>query len=109
MRWVRASVCQRPLVGWLLSALVAVTLEPLVGAPVALALGLPRVPVLFGFLIMFATPTLIPSAILYTLCIYAVPIAGTAWLGTSVANRLPAPIFLPSKGLSGGGPPAPPS
>ena len=100
MRSVRASFSQVPLVGWLLSALVAVTLEHLVGAPVALALGLPRVPVLFGFLIMLATPTLIPSAILYTLCIYAVPIAGTAWLGTSVTNRLAAELFGLAKVIS---------
>ncbi|MGH7410713.1 MAG: branched-chain amino acid ABC transporter permease [Candidatus Methylomirabilis sp.] len=100
MRSVRASFSQVPLLGWLLGALVAVTLEHLVGTPVALALGLPRIPVLFGFLIVLATPTLIPSAILYTLCIYAVPMAGTAWLGTSVTNRLAAELLRLSKVIS---------
>jgi len=100
MRSVWASFSLVPLLGWLLGALVAVTLEHLVGTPLALLLGLPKVPVLFGFLIMFATPTLIPSALLYVLCIYGIPVAVATRLTVSLTNRLAAELFRLSKVLS---------
>ncbi|OGP35803.1 MAG: ABC transporter permease [Deltaproteobacteria bacterium GWC2_65_14] len=79
-----------PLLGWLAGVLVAVTLERLAGAPLALALGLQKVPVLFGFVIMLKKPALIPGAVLYVLLIYAVPTAVVTRLGISPANRLAA-------------------
>ncbi len=79
-----------PLLGWLTGVLVAVTLERLAGAPLALALGLAKVPVLFGFVIMLKKPALIPSTVLYILLIYAVPTAIVTRVGTSAANRLAA-------------------
>jgi branched-chain amino acid transport system permease protein len=77
-----------PLLGWFAGILVAVALERLAGAPLALALGLQKVPVLFGFVIMLKNPALIPSAVLYLLLIYAAPTALVTRLGTSAANRL---------------------
>ncbi|MFN2219415.1 MAG: hypothetical protein ACK2UA_12470, partial [Anaerolineae bacterium] len=48
---VRAQFSQVPLLGWLLGALVAVILELIVGTPLARALGMSKVPVLFGAVI----------------------------------------------------------
>jgi branched-chain amino acid transport system permease protein len=79
-----------PLLGWLVGILIAVTLERLAGAPLALALGLEKAPVLFGFVIMLKKPALIPSALLYVLLLYAVPTAVVTRLLTSAANRLAA-------------------
>jgi branched-chain amino acid transport system permease protein len=79
-----------PLIGWFAGILTAVTLERLAGAPLALALGLEKVPVLFGFVIMLKKPALIPSAVLYVLLLYAVPTAVVTRLLTSTANRLAA-------------------
>jgi branched-chain amino acid transport system permease protein len=94
--WIRTSTSafsQVPLLGWLFGALIAVALEHLVGTPLALALGLPKIPVLFGFVIMLKKPILIPSAILYVLCIYVVPIGVTTRLSISRTNRLAAELF----------------
>jgi branched-chain amino acid transport system permease protein len=92
MRSVWAPFSRVPLVGWLLGALVAVALEHLVGTPLALVLGLPKVPVLFGFLIMLTKPILIPSALLYVLCIYGIPVAVATRLSVSLTNRLAAEL-----------------
>ncbi len=88
-----APFAQTPLLGWLLGTLVAVIIEQLVGTPLAQALGMSKVPVLFGFAIMLKTPLLIPSATLYMLLVYVLPIAAVARLTTSLANRLAAKLL----------------
>ncbi len=93
IRDIRTSFSRVPLLGWLSGALIAVALERLVGTPLALALGLQKIPVLFGFVIMLKKPALIPSAVLYVLLIYALPTAVTTWLSISLANRLAARLF----------------
>jgi len=82
-----------PLLGWLLGALIAVMLEYYLGDPLADVLGLPKVPVLFGFVIMLKKPLLIPSAICFVLLIYALPIGAVARLSASLTNRLVAKLF----------------
>ena len=82
-----------PLLGWLLGALIAVILEHYLGEPLADVLGLPKVPVLFGFVIMLKKPLLIPSAICFVLLIYALPIGAVARLSASLTNRLAAKLF----------------
>jgi branched-chain amino acid transport system permease protein len=66
---------QVPLLGWLCGALLAVILEQLVGERLADVLYLPKIPVLFGCLIMLKQPLLIPSAFAFVLLIYATPMA----------------------------------
>lgn len=78
------------MLSWLVGAFVAVILEQLVGRPLALVLGLGKIPVLFGFVIMLKAPLLIPSAIVYVFLIYALPIGIVARLTTSVGNKLSA-------------------
>ncbi len=79
-----------PLLAWLAGALVAVVLEHLVGDPLATVLGLPKIPVLFGAVIMLKTPTLIPSIAAYVAIIYLLPVGLTARLLQVPANRLAA-------------------
>ena len=49
----KAQFSQVPLLGWLLAALVAVILEQLIGTPLARALGMSKMPSLFGVVIIF--------------------------------------------------------
>ncbi len=92
-RKIWASFSQVPLLGWLFGALIAVALEHVVGTPLALALGLPKIPVLFGFVIILKKPILSPGAILYVLSIYALPIGVTTRATISLTNRLAAELF----------------
>jgi len=90
---LRNSFSQVPLLGWLLGALIAVVLEYYLGDALADVLRLPKIPVLFGFVIMLKKPLLIPSALLFVLLIYALPIAVVARLSAPATNRLVAWLF----------------
>jgi branched-chain amino acid transport system permease protein len=81
------------MLGWLIGALVAVILEQLIGTPLARALGMSKMPVLFGSVIMFSQPILIPSALLYGVLIYILPIGLIARVGASLANWLAARLL----------------
>ena len=59
-----------PLLGWLFGIFIAVVLEQLIGAPLARLLGLAKVPVLFGFVIVLKQPLLLPGTLVYLLLIY---------------------------------------
>jgi branched-chain amino acid transport system permease protein len=98
--WFRAYAAGVPLLAWLLGGLVAVLLEQTAGDLVAAFVGLPKVPVLFGCMIMLKEPTLIPSALVYVALIYGVPILVLGKLlarpGNWIAARLVAgPIAIP--------------
>ncbi len=82
-----------PLLGWLAGALVAVLLEQLVGALLAWALGMSKPPALFGLVIALKEPSLIPSAIIYVLLIYVLPVAVVARFGAPLANRVAAKLL----------------
>lgn len=69
----RAFFSTVPVLGWLLGALAAVILEYLIGDALSSILGLPKIPVLFGFLIMFKAPLLIPGTFAYVILIYGAP------------------------------------
>jgi branched-chain amino acid transport system permease protein len=84
---------QVPVLGWLVGTLIAVLLEQLLGTLLAQALGMPKPPALFGFVIMLDQPALIPSAILYVLLIYLLPIGIVARLGASLANKVAAKLL----------------
>jgi branched-chain amino acid transport system permease protein len=90
---IRKSFSQIPLLGWLLGALVAVVLEHYLGDALVEVLGLPKIPVLFGFVIMLKKPLLIPSALIFVLTIYALPIGMVARLSAPVTNRWVAWLF----------------
>jgi len=82
-----------PLLSWLFGALIAVLLEHHLGDPLADALGLPKIPALFGFVIMLKKPILIPSAILYVFLIFGLPITVVARLSAPLANRFAAKLL----------------
>jgi branched-chain amino acid transport system permease protein len=82
-----------PVLGWFFGALVAVLLEQFIGLPLARALGMPRIPALFGIVIALQKPALIPSAFLYDLLIYILPILLVAKLSASPTNWLAARLF----------------
>ena len=82
------SASRVPLLGWLLGILIAVLLEHFVGDLLVDVLGLPKIPVLFGFVIMLKKPLMIPGAVLYVLLIYILPITIVARLISRPANRI---------------------
>jgi branched-chain amino acid transport system permease protein len=92
-RTFRAGWARVPLIGWLFGALLAVTLERLVGDPLALAVGLPKIPALFGLDIMLKKPLLIPNAVLYVLLVYGLPMGIATRASIAPANRLAAALF----------------
>ncbi len=98
---IRATFAKVPMLGWLAGILCTVVIEHLLGDPLSYQLYLPKVPVLFGCLIMFKKPLLIPSALAYVTLIYVVPIAAVGVLTNGVTNRLAAildrrPIWISS-------------
>lgn len=96
---IRSSFAKVPMLGWLAGILCAVFVEHLFGDPLSYELYLPKMPVLFGCLIMFKKPSLIPGALAYVGLIYGVPVAAVARLTAGLTNRLAAvldrgPIWL---------------
>lgn len=82
-----------PLLGWLFAALVAIGLEQLVGLPVARLLGMPRIPALFGAVVILSNPIMTPSALLFLFLIYLLPIAIVARITAPLANRIAAKLM----------------
>ncbi len=79
-----------PLLGWLTGILLAVFLEQMVGQPLSQMLGLGKIPVLFGLLIVLKTPLLVPGALLYAVLIYLLPIGIVVKLIENPANKAAA-------------------
>jgi branched-chain amino acid transport system permease protein len=77
-----------PLLAWLAGALIAVLLERSMGLALAEFLGLPRIPILFGLMIMLKTPSLIPGSLAYTGLIYLLPLFLSARLLSPLANTV---------------------
>jgi len=90
---IRVFFAQIPLLSWLLGALAAVALEYFIGTPFARTLGLRKMPMLFGFVIMLKKPALIHSAVLYFVLIYLLPIGAIARLSAAGMNRLAAKLL----------------
>lgn len=78
------------MLGWLAGILCAVFIERYLGEELAFQLYLPKMPVLFGCLIMLKKPLFIPSALAYVTLIYVIPIVGVARISAGVTNRLAA-------------------
>jgi branched-chain amino acid transport system permease protein len=77
-----------PLLCWLLGLLAAVIIEYAAGKPLAEGFGLPKVPVLFGFLTILKAPALIPATVLYVFLIYIVVPCVVASLSQNLGNRI---------------------
>ncbi len=90
---MRDSFSRVPLLGWLLGMLVAVVLERFLGQMLSNVLGLPKIPVLFGFVIMLKQPLLIPSAMAYVVFTYVLPIGLIARLTAPLSNWLVGKLY----------------
>lgn len=77
-----------PLAGWLFGSFVAVLMEYYLGDAISYYLYLPKIPVLFGTLIMLKEPMLIPSVLAYDLIIYALPILFLSKMLAPIANTI---------------------
>ncbi len=86
--WLGRQFGRTPMIGWLAGALVAVVLEQQVGDPLSELLGLPKIPVLFGFNVMLKKPLLIPSALAFEFLVYALPIWLVARVASPAMNRV---------------------
>lgn len=82
-----------PLLGWLLALLAVVALEQLIGLPLARLLGLSKVPALFGAVVILSDLVLGPSALLFLLLVYVLPIGIVARLVAPLANRAAAKLM----------------
>lgn len=85
---VRDLIDTVPTLGWLFGALAAVFAEYIFGDLVAMVVGLPKIPVLFGCLIVLKKPLFIPSAFIYVGLIYILPIYLVTRFSRKPANRL---------------------
>lgn len=92
---------QTPMLGWLIGVIVAVLLEYLIGTQLARMVGLDKIPVLFGSLIILKEPSLIPSVIIYVSLIYILPVFSIAWLGAGIANKAAAKLLGTRVWISG--------
>lgn len=79
-----------PALGWLAGILCAVFVEQYFGDELSFQLYLPKIPVLFGCLIMLKKPMLIPGVLAYVALVYVVPVIVVARLGAGIWNRLAA-------------------
>jgi len=88
--WLSRLVAPIPLIGWLLGIFGAVLLEYLLGDLISYYLGLPKIPVLFGFLTVLKKPLLIPGTLGYLILVYGLPILIIVKSLQKPANKLAA-------------------
>lgn len=79
-----------PMAGWLLGVFVGVLMEYYLGDHVSYYLYLPKIPVLFGTLVMLKSPELIPSVLAYDLIIFVIPVLLVSRLSAPLTNALAA-------------------
>jgi len=89
-----------PLFGWLLGILAAILLERYLGDALTALLGLPKIPVLFGFVNILKKPALMPGSLIFTLIIYVLPIGVLARATAPIANAASGFLIRRSVALS---------
>jgi branched-chain amino acid transport system permease protein len=78
-----------PMFGWLSGILTAVLIEYFFGYDyISYMLGLPKIPVLFGTLIMLKTPIMIPSVLAYDIIVYVIPVLIVAKSTAPITNKI---------------------
>jgi branched-chain amino acid transport system permease protein len=97
---IRDSFAQVPLLAWLCGVLGAVLLERFLGDPLTEILGLPKIPALFGAVIILKKPQLIAGTVAFLFLIYVVPIIVIPRLFGSIMNRLVGWLFNLSPAVS---------
>ncbi|MBW2412590.1 MAG: branched-chain amino acid ABC transporter permease, partial [Deltaproteobacteria bacterium] len=79
-----------PLIGWLLGIFTAALIEYFLGDLISYYFYLPKIPVLFGFLIVLKKPLLMPGTIGYLILVYGLPVLFISKLLKKPANRFAA-------------------
>jgi len=80
-----------PILGWLLGIFTAVLIEYYWGYDyISYYLGLPKIPVLFGTLVMLKDPMMIPAVVGYDLIVYVIPVLLIAKLTAFFTNPIAA-------------------
>ncbi len=78
-----------PMAGWLLGFLAAALIEYFWGYDyISYYLGLPKIPVLFGAILMLKDPMMIPGTLAYDLIVYILPICIVGKASTFFTNPL---------------------
>jgi len=77
-----------PLIGWLFGFLGTVLVEYFLGDLISYYLGLPKIPVLFGFLTVLKKPLLIPGTLGYIILVYVLPMVILVKTLLNPANKL---------------------
>lgn len=78
-----------PMLGWFLGTFAAVLIEYYWGYDyISYYLGLPKIPVLFGVLVMLKNPLMIPGALGYDIVVYVIPVLLIAKASTFITNPL---------------------
>jgi branched-chain amino acid transport system permease protein len=77
-----------PLIGWLLGIFGAVLIEYFLGDLISYYFGLPKIPVLFGFLTVLKKPQLIPGTLGYMVVVYGLPLTIIGKTLQKPANRI---------------------
>ena len=72
--WLQKLLAGVPLIGWLFGVFGAVLIEYFLGDLISYYLGLPKIPVLFGFLTVLKKPQLIPGITGYLILVYGFPV-----------------------------------
>ena len=85
---LQAFIAPIPLIGWLFAIFSAVIVEYFLGDLISYYLGLPKIPVLFGFLTVLKKPLLIPGTLGYLALVYGLPILAVVKFLQKPANRL---------------------
>ncbi len=96
--WFRRSFKTVPVLSWLIGALVAVVLEAVVGLELANAIGLSKVPAIFGVILVMKSVALlshgvvellpIPQVAIYVALIYVLPVFIVGKLFAGAANSI---------------------
>ncbi len=81
-----------PVAGWLLGILLSVSLEYFLGDSLTWLFGLPKIPVLFGFLVILKDPLLIPGTLMYVVTIYLVPVFLFSLTTRRISNNMAAAL-----------------
>jgi branched-chain amino acid transport system permease protein len=92
LRYFLKLCSQVPVAGWLLGILLSVCLEYFLGDSLIWLFGLPKIPVLFGFLIILKDPLLIPGTLMYVLTIYLVPVFLFSITSRRMSNSIAAAL-----------------
>jgi branched-chain amino acid transport system permease protein len=87
-RKLKSHLASIPPLAYILGMLAAAVTERLVGEPLALLLGLPAMPSLFGITLSQRSPVFLPGSVAYDLLMYVIPIYVVARLATPFVPRI---------------------